>query len=121
MEIEFRQLVKQAIGSQPVEWGNVNQGTAFPYVTLNTISDIEGYHQRGPDRLSAARVQIDMYDTTYGKVKVASNKVRDALSGYRGGSIQGIFLDTVRDFNEAEGTDAHFRVSMDFIVNYERS
>lgn len=123
MEIELRDLIVGAAGAPPadrVNWGWHPQGAAYPAVTLNVIDDIERTHMKGPDGLSAARVQVDCYDGTYGATKALANAVRAALSGYCGGRFQGVFFDGARDFNDPGQTQRPYRVSLDFIVNYER-
>lgn len=122
MEIELRSLILGIVDLPParVNWGSHPQGEQLPSMVMRLISDVEGYHMKGADGLSAARVQIDCYATTYGSAKQLANAVRDSLSGHRGGRFQGIFLVAARDTRETEASDRPFNCSQDFIINYER-
>lgn len=91
-----------------------------PYVVLSRISGVRGYHNQGDDGLAASRVQIDVYGDTYSAVNATANGIVTTLSGYRGGTIQGVFVDTERDLTGIEGGDPNelFRISVDVIVHH---
>ncbi|WP_136685696.1 tail completion protein gp17 [Falsirhodobacter xinxiangensis] len=118
METDLRVLVL-ALVDVPVNWGK-QPAKALIGVVLNTISDVEAPHMRGPDGLSVARVQIDTYADTYARAKEISNAIRTGLNGYRGGRFQGVFLDSVRDSYDTSDTTPLHRASLDFMINYER-
>ncbi len=91
-----------------------------PYVVLSRISGVRGYHNQGDDGLAASRVQIDVYADTYIAAHNTGNAIIGVLSGYRGGSIQGVFIDNQRDLSGIEGGDPNelFRLSIDVIVHH---
>lgn len=97
------------------------QGEPFPAIVLNTISDTEGMTLDGPEGLADVRLQVDCYATTYGAAKLLSREVRQLLSGYQDGAIQGVFYGVSRDMRDeaADGT-ALFRVSQDYTVRFSR-
>lgn len=114
-------MVLAAVGSGvPVNWGIHPNGAGYPGVVLNTIDDLEPTHMRGPDGMSKARVQIDCYGLTYAGAKTTANTIRAALAGAKQGRFQGIFFDGLRDSYDDDKTTPTHRVSMDFMVNYER-
>lgn len=47
-----------------IAWGSLPQGTALPYVRLNTVSDLRPEHLRGYDAARQVRVQADCYGAT---------------------------------------------------------
>ncbi|MCJ8139513.1 tail completion protein gp17 [Falsirhodobacter halotolerans] len=119
MEKAFRTLVR-TLTDVPVSFGILASGTDAPAVVLNTISDTEDHHMRGPDGLSRARIQLDVYAPTYGAAKTLSESLRRGLNGHRGGIFQGVFLDGVRDRYDTGDTTPLHRVSLDFRILYQR-
>ena len=106
--------------STRVNFGEHPQGQPFPALVLNTISDNEEYTLQGPNGVTAARVQVDCYATSYGSAKLLSRAVRSLLSGYQSGALQGVFLVGSRDSREGGSDEAErpYRVSMDFMVHF---
>lgn len=102
-------------------WVKAPQKTPAPYVVMSWVSGPRNYHMQGPSGLVSSRVQIDCYDKTYLAAKALARAVRTILSGYRGGVIQGVFLDSERDLPASDaGTVNHlFRVSLDFMVHHQ--
>ena len=103
-----------------INWGAHPQGAGSPYIMLTVISDSEGLHMQGPDGLSQARVQVDIYAPTYGDAKSAARAVRALLHGHRAGSFRLIEFAGSRDNREGGTNEAErlHRVGMDFIVNW---
>lgn len=103
-------------------WGRAPQtpAPARPYVVLSRVSGVRRYHNQGDDGLVASRVQIDVYADTYIAAGNTGDAIVSALSGYRGGSIQGIFIDNRRDLTGIDGSDPNelFRMSIDVIVRH---
>ena len=102
-------------------WGRAPQtAPARPYVVLSRISGVPGYHMQGSDGLVSSRIQIDVYADTYIAAHNTGNAIVGVLSGYRGGTIQGVFIDNQRDLTGIEGGDPNelFRQSIDVIVNH---
>lgn len=102
-------------------WGRAPQAAPQrPYVVLSRISGVRGYHNRGADGLVASRVQIDCYGDTYISAHNTGNAIIATLSGYRGGTIQAVFIDSQRDLTGIDGSDPNelFRMSIDVIVHH---
>jgi hypothetical protein len=106
-----------------INFGTHPQGEPFPAIVLNTISDLEEYTLSGPVGVTQARIQADCYDATYGGAKLLARSVRTLLSGYSGGSFQGVFLASSRDGREGGSNQAElpYRVSMDFLIHFSTS
>lgn len=102
-------------------WGRAPQAAPQrPYVVLTRISGVPGYHMQGSDGLLASRVQIDVYADTYVSAQSTGAAIISVLSGYRGGTIQGVFLAGRRDMAGIDGSDPSelFRLSIDVIVRH---
>lgn len=104
-----------------IEWGRSSQGTAVPYIVLQRISGLPDYHMQGASGYVASRVQVDVYSDKYTATKKAARAVIAALSGYRGGIFQGIFIDSERDLpavGAGEVTNL-FRTSIDIMIHHK--
>lgn len=108
----------------PVNWGVHPQGAGLPGVVLNRIGGAEGYTQAGPDGLTRAAVQIDVYALDQAVAVRLAREVKGVLSGHRGagtlGFFEGIFLTATRSGREGGTNEAErpFRQSMDFDVKW---
>lgn len=69
MEEALRKLLREAPAMAALEgrvdWGVRPQGTALPAMTLRTISDIPEMKMSGPTGWSRARIQSDIYGSTF--------------------------------------------------------
>lgn len=101
-------------------WVRAPQGTARPFVVLNRVSGVHDYHLQGASGYVASRVQVDSYADSYTEAKGVARSAIDALSGHRGGTIQGIFIDSERDLPAADSGEVNqlFRTSVDFIIHH---
>lgn len=81
---------------------------AKPYITFQTISDIQENDLRGFAGISKRRIQVDVYTTTYGATKALAASVK---SGLAASSLGSLHL-TSQDLYEPEVQ--LYRVSMDF-------
>ncbi|MBI6628327.1 DUF3168 domain-containing protein [Pontibaca salina] len=126
MEKEFRALlladsgVSALVGTR-IDWGARPQGAPLPAIVLHTVSDVSGHTLDGPWALTTGRVQVDCYADSYGAAKALGRAVRAALDGTRSGNINAVFYQNSRDGREGGTNEADrpFRVSMDFLVNYQ--
>lgn len=125
MEEDFRALLLASSGltalvGTRINFGTHPQGSAFPAVVLNTVSDVEDYHMNGHGGLSDGRVQVDVYAGTYAAAKIAARAARSALHFYRGGGFLLITHLSTRDTRESGSNEAerHSRVSMDFKTSW---
>ena len=60
------------------------QGSPYPSVVYQLISDPARYALDGPTGLVEARFQINSYGLTYGAMKAVARQVRAALDGFVG-------------------------------------
>lgn len=104
-------------------WVRAPQSAARPHLVLNRISGIRDYHSQGASGYVASRIQIDAYADTYTAAKATARQVVTALSGYRSGTIQGVFLDMERDLpaEDAGAVNHLFRVSLDFTIHHSEN
>jgi hypothetical protein len=134
MEEDFRDLLRTAAASGvlltpavEVNWVEHPQGRALPGIVLTLVSGLEGYTQAGPDGLTRAVVQVDVYAMAHHVAVGLAREVRTVLSGHRDfgtrGFFEGIFLTATRSGREGGTNEAErpFRQSMDFDVNWRAS
>lgn len=119
MEAKLTALLAPIAGGKRY-WVRVPQGTAAPYLLLNKVSDIPAYTMSAPIAHAEARVQIDIYATTFTALASLSTAVKNLLSGYRDEEIQGIFIDSERNLPAADAGDVTnlFRTSIDINIHY---
>lgn len=102
-------------------WSRAPQAApARPYVVLSRVSGVRRYHNQGADGLVASRVQIDCYGETYFSAHNTGAAIISTLSGFRGATIQAVFIDSQRDLTGIDGSDPNelFRMSIDVIVHH---
>jgi hypothetical protein len=101
-------------------WVRAPQGAPLPHIVLNRVSGIRDYHLRGASGLVESRVQVDCYGETYASVRAVARAVVAAVSGHRGGSIRGVFVDNERDLpaEDAGPVKRLFRVSIDLMIQH---
>ncbi|MHA6641347.1 tail completion protein gp17 [Mesorhizobium sp. A623] len=113
-----------ALVSDRIDWGKAPQSVSgHPYVVLQRIDGLHDYHMQGASGYVASRVQIDTYSEKYTATKKATRALIAALSGYKGGIFQGIFLDGERDLPAADAGEVTnlFRTSLDFMVHHKET
>lgn len=98
------------------------QGSAFPSITVLSISGGPEYADDGETGHDVRRVQVDCWSMTYTEAKGLAAAVRNVLSFFHG-TTSGIFfaittLEDIRDLREGGGNDAEypFHIALDFIV-----
>lgn len=120
MEQEITNLLATAVPRR--FWSRAPQKPvpARPYVVLSRVSGVRGYHNQGADGLVTSRLQIDCYGETYISAHNTGAAIISTLSGYRGGTIQAVFVDSQRDLTGIDGSDPNelFRMSIDVIVHH---
>lgn len=97
-------------------WGSLGKGVALPRAVITRVGGLREMHTGGTG-LMQGRLQIDCYGGSYPQALDASREVRAALEGYRGGPVQGVFLQAVRDGSEEDAELLH-RVSLSFSITY---
>lgn len=99
-----------------VKWGRFGDEASLPRAHLHNVSGVRDMVMAGK-RSIQGRIQIDCYGATYLAALTASRQVRAILEGYRGGPVQGMFLQAIRDGEESD-TVILDRVSLTFSVTY---
>jgi hypothetical protein len=118
-----KQAIRQRIVDEtgyPVAWGLLQDGASLPRVAIYQISGSADYAMSGPTGLREARIQVDVYGTSYGQMETAAQAVTTALSGWVSGAVRAVFLVGQRD-EAPDADDKLFRASLDFIVHYQES
>lgn len=101
-------------------WVRAPQSAARPFLVLTGIGSPRNYVMQGQSDYIASRVQVDVYGDTYTAAKADARAAIGILSGYRSGSILGIFVDSERDLPTADAGEVKhlFRVSIDIIIHH---
>jgi hypothetical protein len=99
------------------------QDPTLPAMTYQKISGLRFHDMEGASGLASPRFQFDIWSKSYLTSKNISDLLRKRLDGFKGtvGSdvIQGVFLDSERDFFEEDELLKFYRVSMDFFIYHE--
>jgi hypothetical protein len=117
MEEALTALLAPIAGGQRY-WVRAPQGKVPPYAVLNRIDGQPNYHMTGPSGFVSSRVQIDCYAATYASATATARAVKTILSGYKGGAIQGVFIESERNLPAADAGEVAtlFRTSIDITV-----
>lgn len=119
MEEELTSLLASVAGGRRY-WGRAPQGTPYPNIVLSKIGGVPNYHMQGASGFVSSRVQIDIYDEKWtGAISVA-RAVKSLLSGYSGGDIQAIFVESERNLPAADAGEVTnlFRTSIDVTIHH---
>lgn len=116
MEEHLYSLLSGAVAF-PVSWGTLGQDDGLPRAAIYRTSGNREMHMDGTG-LMMSRVQIDCYGETFAEAIGASREIRTTLEGYRGGPIQGAFLEAVRD-QFTDDAQLLQRVSLTFSITYQ--
>jgi hypothetical protein len=102
------------------------QGSAFPAITLHVISNVPHMSKSGPSKTDFARVQVDVYGTTYQSVYQTAELVRTALQIATPGTFNAVTVQVIEYDGEIQmvedqaGFAGVYHVSQDYIINYNR-
>lgn len=101
-------------------WVRAPQTTPRPYVVMQRIDGLVGYTMKGEAGHTSSRIQLDCYADSYGSAKATARSIKDILSGYRSGFIQGVFLDSERDLPVSDAGEVNnlFRTTLDIVVHH---
>ena len=83
-------------------------GTGYPAVTYQRISNVPVYSILGPSGLDQPRIQVDCWAETYAEAKTLAGEVRTAMEG---AGFKGRLITDADDLDETVGA---YRVTMDF-------
>lgn len=117
MEQALTDLLASVAGGRR-HWGRAPQKTARPYIVLTRIGGQPNYHMRGRSGFVSSRVQMDFYADKYSDVTALATSTKAIVSGYVGGTIQGIFVESERSLPAADAGEVSsvFRTSIDITV-----
>jgi hypothetical protein len=113
--------VSAAVGTK-IHWGQVPQGTALPYIRLQTISDPLDEHLKGYTATQRPRVQADCFASTYGAARGLAAKVIAALelpATVGGVAFNRIKAEGPRDLGEDTTNGYVHRASLDLLVEHK--
>ncbi|TDX72601.1 uncharacterized protein DUF3168 [Neorhizobium sp. R1-B] len=101
-------------------WGRAPQKATRPFIVMNVIDGVPDYHLQGASGYVSSRVQMDVYADKYTDATGTARLVKALLSGYRGGKIRGIFIESERSLPVADAGDVTnlFRTSIDITVHH---
>jgi hypothetical protein len=117
----LRTQVIASLGSPavPVAYGQAARDQSGDYCVMWRVGGTFQGGVAGPIDHSTALIQIDLYSSTYARLMEMVELLREGLHGYRAGSIQGVFLESVRDGGAMPDIkDQIFTAQMDFEVLY---
>ena len=115
--------VTALVGSR-IYWVDRPQASSLPAITLQTISEDRPQHMGGFIGLNPARVQVDVWGTTYAQVADLSEKVITAIvpaNTANGIKFSRAFIDAKRDLGERIETAFIHRISIDFLIHHATS
>ncbi len=117
MEQALTDLLASVAGGRR-HWVSAPQTAVRPYVVLNRVGGQPNYHMQGPSGFVSSRVQMDCYADKYTEATALAVDVTTLVSGYTGGTIQGIFVESERSLPAADAGEVSslFRVSIDITV-----
>ena len=111
--------VSAQVGTR-VYWSELPQGNQRPAVILRRITGLHGYTADGDDGLVESRVQVEGWGNTYGSAKLTARAAKAALTGYTGTqsgiTFGGVFVNSERDDDFAEGSEKLFRTMIDVTI-----
>lgn len=116
-------LRAQLVAGSPSYGGRVYpvqaaQGTAYPYLTYNQVSEINEHAMGSDPNVLFARWQVSAWGDTYAKAKIAAGDAAAALSRYRatvsGLEVFDVFKELEMDLFDPEALAYH--VVVDFLV-----
>lgn len=108
--------------AQRIYWVDRPQTAVLPSVTLQVITEDRPQHMAGLDGMDVARVQIDVWGTSYGQVRPIAEAVIAALlpeNTSNGIIFSRAFVDSVRDLGERTETQFIHRASIDLIIHHK--
>lgn len=93
------------LGTNPFRWWNIQlrQGSAFPAVVQQIISDPQDYAFTGQLPTSFARVQFTLWDTDSERLETLQTALYSFLSGFSGSGITGLVAQPNFVMNSRDG------------------
>jgi hypothetical protein len=108
-------LIDAGIAGGRVHPVRVPQGALWPSISVSTVALTPIYVSEGEAGMSTARVQVDVYATTFVEANAVARDVQTALSGSNDAPFENIQLDAEVSTFENE-TPYLFRVIQDYTI-----
>jgi len=95
------------------------QGAALPFITYQVIDKSDPWDTKGADSdADLARVQINIFTTTYSAANTLAASVRGILDFYTG-TNNSVVVDRIRfasEYDLGEGLENYYRISQDYMI-----
>ena len=95
------------------------QGAALPFITYQVIDKSDPWDTKGADSdADLARVQINIFTTTYAAANTLAASVRAILDFYTG-TNNSVVVDRIRfaaQYDLGEGLENYYRISQDYMI-----
>ena len=95
------------------------QGAALPFITYQVIDKSDPWDTKGADSdADLARVQINIFTTTYAAANTLAASVRAILDFYTG-TNNSVVVDRIRfaaEYDLGEGLENYYRISQDYMI-----
>lgn len=112
--------VSTLVGTR-IYWVERPQATALPAITLQTITEERAQHFGGFQSLQMARVQLDVWGSTYAAVRAVTEAAIAAVVPEQSGNgvwFDRAMIDDIFDSSERQGDATVFRSRIDFIIHH---
>ena len=118
--VTFLEAFSPAIAGGRIHPLVLPQNTTLPAVTYQRISGPRVRSLSGPGGKARARIQIDVWDSTYLSAKDVATQIRQALDGYKGlmGTVQVDNVSLATDWDRNDPNREIKGVSMDFMFSH---
>lgn len=87
--------VIQNAGGRVYPFGEVPQGTAWPFVTYYRVSGSRLRHLKGPAGVSHPMIQIGCHAKTYKQARTLADALRVAMDDFGRGDMGGLFVQSM--------------------------
>jgi len=95
------------------------QGAALPFITYQVIDKSDPWDTKGADSdADLARVQINIFTTTYAAANTLAASVRAILDFYTG-TNNSVVVDRIRfaaEYDLGEDLENYYRISQDYMI-----
>ena len=105
----------------------IPQGSSFPAVSYNLVSEVPNPTKSGHSRTEFARVQVNAYGNTLASTEAVASAIRTAFEAVTlPGTFNGIKCQTIEYDGENQTADDQaafaglYQISQDYLINFTR-
>ena len=105
----------------------IPQGSSFPAVSYNLVSEVPNPTKSGHSRTEFARVQVNAYGNTLASAEAVASAIRTAFEAVTlPGTFNGIKCQTIEYDGENQTADDQaafaglYQISQDYLINFTR-